>query len=434
MLRFLWGIGSIIALFASGLLMALAAANWAFLKQAFQIGVVVVGVLAAAAGLVGLIAGVVWLLGWAMGQYYQVQEQKTRLEHAKTQIEFAPAGHQVYARVVNGSHVSVVPSHLFPGGHNGAFGGEEPPAWLLEMYQLYNEAHQTAKRPAQNVTIEGQAQLSAGDDPRAALDLVDTLARTHRLMIQGPSGSGKSSLVRHVVARKLDLVDQLVLCDPHGSRPKWGAAVDAVGFGDDVEAIINTLAALEVEYTRRLQLLTTGERREREFPVICLVIEELPSIADFCRERKIDLGHYVRLFLNKTRKVAIDIILVSQESTVQAVALKGRGQALESVSRAYTLGRDGVGHRVRYVAEDGATIEVDEGREAFAQHDFERPLPAGFDAQTLPHRLHALQPLALEPVAGEQRAVGIFHEAFGAAHDRQAASESRIQYRSGPTR
>jgi hypothetical protein len=356
-MRYLWGFGSIIALFASGLLVALAAANWEFLTQAFRVGVVVVGVLAAAGLLVGLIAGVVWLVARAMGQYYQVQEQKTRLEHAKTQIEFAPPGYQAYARVVGGSHVSVVPTHLFPAGHNGSYGGEEPPPWLLEMYRLHTEAN--AKRPGHNLTVEGRATLAAGDDPRAALNLVDTLARTHRLMIQGASGSGKSSLVRHVVARKLDLVDQLVLCDPHGSRPKWGAAVDAVGFGDDVEAIINTLAGLEVEYARRLQLLTTGERREREFPVICLVIEELPSIADFCREGKIDLGHYIRLFLNKTRKTAIDLILVSQESTVEAVALKGRGQALESVSRAFTLGRDGVGHRVRYVAEDGSTIEVE---------------------------------------------------------------------------
>lgn len=359
MVKFFSIAGGAMALFMAGLLAALVYQNWVFITETFRLTVAGGAALLLLAGAGALLylagRGLLSLAQRGVNGYFDYQERRSQAALNSYRVATAPAGEQVFLMRSADTPVVTTPLHLTPGHINGRPGSARFSEADLHRWAGWHDLHQTARRPP--VTIEPPAQLAAGDDPRAGLDLVERLAQTYRLMVEGPSGSGKSSLVRHVVARKLELVDQLALCDPHGSRPKWGAAVDAVGFGENYEAIINMFAGLEVEHRKRMQAIAVG-RPERKFPVICVVIEELPAIADFCRANAIDLGHYIRLFLNRSRKTAIDVILVTQESTVEAVALKGRGQALGSVARAQTMGRDGVGHKVRFVAENGEIIET----------------------------------------------------------------------------
>lgn len=271
-------------------------------------------------------------------QRYLLGEANRRLIEAKANREnvfttTAPAGHQIIVSDLRSRRNIAI--HLE--------GSEE---WLL-----WNQLHQKRiiKQPDNRLIESGQVIQPP---------LLESLMDEQKVLILGASGSGKSSLLKHVVSRKLDTYSQVVLCDPNGSHPKWGQRIDAIGFGEDFEAILSCFRSLEWEYTQRIKQIANG-RSERDFPLILVVIEEVPAIVDYCNENKINISHFIKLFLNKSRKAGIDTIAVAQAKTVTALGLKGFSESVKAFSIVKTLGSNGKGHRIEYTNEYGEILEYD---------------------------------------------------------------------------
>lgn len=184
-------------------------------------------------------------------------------------------------------------------------------------------------------------------------DVISLLAQEQRLFILGDSGSGKSSLLRHVVASKLAGNERVVICDPHGSRPKWGTQVDAVGFGEDWNGILECFRSLEHLHGQRIKMIADGHP-ERQFDLVTVVVEELQNLVAYFKEEKVDVGKYIRMFLTRTRKTGIDIAVCGNASTVGATGLKGFSQNAGAFSFVRTEGKDGRGHTVLYTDAHGS--------------------------------------------------------------------------------
>ncbi len=308
----------------------------------------------------GLAAMVLVTLAVALGW---LVVEKVRLIRAR-RIEAEKEAHvlvvtnqgQTYIRDLNGrAHWRAM--HLdpryFANGHL-----TQPDAGAVARWQTWQILNATTRSLA-----AGQPPvIEALPAPAIALppppELLPLLSREQRLLLLGPSGSGKSSLLRHVVAAKLTGAARVILCDPHGSRPKWGSAIDAIGFGEDYQAILDTFLALEWEHKQRIQAVAEGHA-ERDFPIILVVIEEVQALTEYFTRRKVDIGYYLRMFLTRTRKTGIDIVACSQADSVAALGLKGFSQNKTAFALARTSGRDGRGHKVEYTNEEGHSLVYD---------------------------------------------------------------------------
>jgi hypothetical protein len=301
-----------------------------------------------------VILGLAYLKGWwkrSNEKVLQEQEEtrRRRLENDAIQVRIlvsskivhtADPGQQVY--LIDALRNLTTPLHLTPGQTNGH---QAPPALEeVQRWQVHQLAH--GKRNAGELpAAEATAQIGDGRP-----ELLEALAIEQRLLLVGPSGSGKSSVLRRIVAMKLPLVAQILLCDPHGSRPKWGASIDAIGFGEDFEAILEAFQQLEWLHQQRIREVAQGAA-ERSFPITLCVIEETQALVEHFTRQKVDIGHYIKMFLTRTRKTGIDVLVVTQTDSVKALGLEGFGRNRDAFAGVRTSGRDGRGHKVEYINE-----------------------------------------------------------------------------------
>lgn len=323
--------------------------------------------------LMGAIIGLaawVWILfergRVASEQRLEAQARRKLAEReASILVTVADAGQQVFLTVPEGLRTYTKPLHLSPALHlNGP--GQVISQPELTRWQMYQLAHATAKRADGTAPPPGLIQIEPALALPDGMGIVDRLATEQRLLLLGPSGSGKSSVLRHVVNAKLAQVGQVVLCDPHGSRPRWGEQIDAVGFGERFDQILDTFTRLEWIHTCRIRQIEAGHP-ERGFEIITVILEEVQAIVEYFNEldkglkrgEKVNISHYIKLFLTRTRKTGIDVIAASQASTVDALGLRGFSQNRDAFALAELSGRDGRGHRVKFTDEAGQVIEAD---------------------------------------------------------------------------
>jgi hypothetical protein len=335
-----------------------------YLFDELSLALQVVIVASSATAVLILVAGGVFWAGTQKEHYSQAQAdtqlKRLAIDELKIRIvvqgrtwHTAPAGHQVY--LDDAFNQIVTPMHLQPGQVNGR--PLLPSDIELEHWRLHQLHHPTGRPLSLPPAAGGLRGVEEGQADTIP-DLLKTLAIEQRICLEGPSGSGKSSLGRHIVSRKLDVVDQIIVCDPQGSRPKWGEGIDAVGFGERYHEILDSFRRLEWVHKTRIEQIAQGHR-ERDFPIIFVVIEEVPDLVAHFKKQKVDVGYFLKMFLRKTRKTGIDIMLVTQVKTVKELDLEGNSKAMDAFAYVKTFGKDGRGHRVQYTNEFGEVYEYD---------------------------------------------------------------------------
>jgi len=288
---------------------------------------------------------------WQIGQSEsrkrraEAEQAEAKAEAEKRQIVTARHNDQVYVIEAGISK----PLHLSPTNVNGSI--IQPSAEEINRWLYFHAQRPAQQQPVIEVEPGCPHPLLLGAPPANTVEL---LAREQRLLLQGPSGSGKSSLLRHLVNYQVTQGTRVILCDPHGARPKWGTGVDAVGFGERYGEIMETFSQLEWLHKERLHQIEHGHP-ERAFEGVLVVIEEVQGLVEEMNHQKRDVGRYVRMFLTRTRKTAIDIWAVSQEGTVGALGLKGFARNREAFTVAETMGRDGRDHQVK-ITDNGEEI------------------------------------------------------------------------------
>lgn len=264
----------------------------------------------------------------------------------------APVGHQVIEQFYDKELAEIARAKLYHLGDVQVNGrGSDWSDTHVTRWQQWQAIHAPRNRelpaPAVHPMLEAPGRVA----------LLDLLEREQRLLILGPSGSGKSSLLKHVVSQKIRNDTKVLLCDPHGSRPKWGPHVDAVGFGERFEQILETFQALEFEHKERIRKIEFGHA-ERDFQIVTVVIEEVQALVEYFTGAGVDIGYFIRMFLTRTRKTGLDIIAVSQEDSVKALGVEGFGKNRGAFATARTTGRDGhTEHKVILQSEQGEPLE-----------------------------------------------------------------------------
>ncbi len=222
----------------------------------------------------------------------------------------------------------------------------------LVMYRL----DPTPWRSAATRLLPGHSQpLTPPSIPEAPLatpaaaqqPLLPALAQSPCLLVVGSRGSGKTSLLQHLVAQRRGIV-----LDPHATPGKWGD-VRVIGAGGKYQDIDLVLTWLVQSMRGRIQQLGDGTVAEGEHPIMPITIDEWRAIkrnVPGAEERIADL-------LTEARKVNMDIILSSPTERVKGLGFEGEGDLKEGFDIVRLRRVDG--QRV-------ATLDTGSGPQAYA--------------------------------------------------------------------
>jgi len=169
----------------------------------------------------------------------------------------------------------------------------------------------------------------AEESPRASWVRASQVAAADNVLVVGPKGSGKTTLIRSMVMHRGG--DHIAL-DPHNSPGKWPCK--SIGGGRDYHAIDLALDSLHAEMDYRFKQLAAGAQREGEFPRRTLVGDEFRSIAKEIKElnrqrekedRGVDASNRLLARISEGRKVGECALVAAHADTVKALGIEGEG-------------------------------------------------------------------------------------------------------------
>ncbi len=164
------------------------------------------------------------------------------------------------------------------------------------------------------------------------LPLLPAIANRQRLLIVGASDSGKTTLMRHLI----DVRENVLMIDPHGTPPKWGE-IKHVGQGRDYRGIGAMLNLLVAEMTKRYEQLGTGEVIEGQHTSITVFVDEWRAIIKNCDEA----GQCLTTLLTEGRKASMSLVIASHSIRVQALGIQGEGDLRKGFSVVNLYGGNG---------------------------------------------------------------------------------------------
>jgi hypothetical protein len=162
------------------------------------------------------------------------------------------------------------------------------------------------------------------DLPSAALWWQRTVRDVVHLMIVGETNSGKSTAAAALLVCRAR-ADRVLILDPHARPGDW-SGLPAIGRGRDYPAIERALVALEQEMTQRYLLAA----EDKPFgPPLSIFIDEYPTIAANCP----GAAKAFKALAREGRKVAMRLVILTQDANVRTLGIEGEGPVRESFSR-----------------------------------------------------------------------------------------------------
>jgi hypothetical protein len=144
------------------------------------------------------------------------------------------------------------------------------------------------------------------------------------LMIVGETNSGKSTAATALLVCRAQ-IDRVLILDPHARPGDW-AGLPAIGRGRDYPAIERALAQLEREMTERYLQAAEGKPYG---PPLTIFIDEYPTIAANCPTA----AKAFKALAREGRKVAMRLVVLTQDANVKTLGIEGEGPVRESFSR-----------------------------------------------------------------------------------------------------
>lgn len=159
------------------------------------------------------------------------------------------------------------------------------------------------------------------------------VGKAHHTIIAGPTGAGKSELVKWLVSRFFkDSRVRVYDCD----CPPWDwQGLDVIGRGGDFISISGAMLEDLKLLDKRCKLQNQGDRSWGEEVRIC---EEFPAVSaelsELIEGKKSSVAaHWLKRIARRGRKYKIKLILVTQETSVAAMGIEGEG----GVRKAFTI-------------------------------------------------------------------------------------------------
>lgn len=173
-----------------------------------------------------------------------------------------------------------------------------------------------------NLAIEG----IAGD-----FDWANDLIRYHAVMVVGGQGSGKSTLVKWLAERRLELGDCVIAVDPHAAYGQW-EGLEVVGAGLNYAAVNEFMQATCDDIERRYLAIAT--KPDPDLPPITIINEEMTNQSDECDGKT--LQRYDGKLSADIRKTGYKVIKVSHNDTLTTTGGKaGTKKIQDSYIRLY---------------------------------------------------------------------------------------------------
>lgn len=150
-----------------------------------------------------------------------------------------------------------------------------------------------------------------------AIDLLGELETVQRCLIVGASDSGKTTLLQHIVNRRLSL-SKVIVIDPHAYPEKWSGCMVA-GLGRNYPEIDKTLTVLVRLMTKRYQEIGKGLVAEGAHPKLTILIDEWRAIVFNVR----GASEAIKALLTESRKAAFSVFVATHSDRAKPLGLEG---------------------------------------------------------------------------------------------------------------
>lgn len=210
---------------------------------------------------------------------------------------------------------------------------------LVQPYLDALEAERRAKQQASNAYASSSNASALEDASRSAASMqaptqpawgnaspalqtikLSTLVDAQNILVCGPKGSGKTTVLRTLVAKRKG---EIIALDPHNSPGKWSGIT--IGGGLEWSAIDAAMQKMQRDMQQRFKELNAGHLKEGEFPLRSYVGDEFLAIAQEL-DGKSDKAHAGKLLISRItqgRKVNECILVAAQSDTVEALGIQG---------------------------------------------------------------------------------------------------------------
>jgi hypothetical protein len=240
--------------------------------------------------------------------------RKMMEREAKVMYLIADEGQQVYIRDTD-NNVTWRNAHL----DTRVFTHREP----TEPSQIEITAWQTYQLRNKPSAIENVTPHLLPAQTR--IDLLAALDTAQCALIVGQRDAGKTTLLQHVISRRLNKSHVLVL-DPHSHPIRWPEGCAVVGTERDFPKIANALNGLMALMDKRYREIGKGLIREGEHPSVTVVIDEWRAIVYNLGKPASDI---IKSLLAESRKTNIDVFVGTHSERVKALGIEGEGDLKE---------------------------------------------------------------------------------------------------------
>ncbi|MFC1975673.1 hypothetical protein ACFLXQ_04695 [Chloroflexota bacterium] len=235
--------------------------------------------------------------------------RKTTERKSKVMVVKADEGQQVFIR--DSEQVTWRNAHL----DTRVYANEQPtePSQVeVRIWQTY----QLRNRPS--VIENVSPQLLPAQTP---VDLLAALDTAQCALIVGPREVGKTTILQHVISRRLRSSQVLVL-DPHSHPTRWPQGCLVVGTERDFPKIERALKGLMALMNKRYREIGKGLVREGEHSRVTVIIDEWRAIVYNLGK---PAGEMIKTLLAESRKTNIDVFVGTHSERVKALGIEGEG-------------------------------------------------------------------------------------------------------------
>jgi len=279
--------------------------NYAYVTELIGVTRFVVYILAMTLALTAIGLSVLFILS-VRERVLTRQAARKQLQREAEVYAIVSETHGVFVREMNPS-AAWRPLHLNPTTYQNGLQAEVSAAELA-AWQTWTLRH----RPHPIKPVEPHL-LSAPPQ----IDLLAVLDAVQRCLIVGASDSGKTTLLQHLVRRRLHL-SKVVVIDPHAYPDKWAGCV-VVGTGRNYAEIDRALTALVRLMTKRYDDIGKGAVGEGHHPRLTILIDEWRAIVHNVKTA----GEAIKALLTESRKAAMSVFVASHSDRAKPLGLAG---------------------------------------------------------------------------------------------------------------
>lgn len=178
-----------------------------------------------------------------------------------------------------------------------------------EAWQVFNGSKSTTAKPVLSLPETTQPTL---------LPITERLKSSHQILISGLTGSGKTTLCKHLLTWLVSQGYSIVPCDIHSPGTMLG--FDVIGSGRKFQDIFNALDVVTETMNKRYNMSNYGQSDFNPRP-IAIFMDELTTLVKEAKKTDYNFSDVLETLLVEGRKVNIKMILSIHSLDVKTLGL-----------------------------------------------------------------------------------------------------------------